>query len=164
MLVSLFVVPVPVLIKVHQSLIYRNIVIYFSQVVLISGFHFKTCQLKRYFFIFLLSFLVFSMYYKFSVIKMNFFINFFLVIVIMVTKLTCLRKLFILYISRSTTFLHSIVKTYNIFQSSRTILLLYTSEISIFSNCFCFFCNIKYYCPQFFNVESPKKTFIIIFY
>ena len=43
-------------------------------------------------FIFLLSFLTFSMYYKFSVIKVNVFINLFLAIVIMPTKLTCLTS------------------------------------------------------------------------
>ena len=62
------------------------------------------------FIIFLLSFLTFSIYYKFS--KMNVFINFFLAIAIMLTKLTCLRRFFILNISRNGTFLHSIVKTY----------------------------------------------------
>ena len=56
------------------------------------------------FFIFLLSLLMFFMYYKFNVIKMNVFINLFLAIVIMLTKLTRLRKFFILHISRNGTF------------------------------------------------------------
>ena len=77
------------------------------------------------FFIVLLSFSAFSVHYKFSVIKTFVFINLLLAIVLMLTKLTCLKKFFILRISRNGIFLHSIVKTYIIFQSSRTTLLLY---------------------------------------
>ena len=54
--------------------------------------------IQMIFVIFLLSFLTFSMHYNFSVIKMNNFINLFLAIAITLTKLTYLRKLFILYI------------------------------------------------------------------
>ena len=54
-------------------------------------------------FIFLLSLLAFSVYYKYNIFKMNTFINLFLVIIILLTKLTCFRKFFILYISWSST-------------------------------------------------------------
>ena len=90
-------------------------------------------------FIFLLSFLAFSMYYKFSVIKVNVFINLFLAIVIMPTTLTCLRKFLILHILRNSSFIQSIAKTYIVFQSSKTILLFYTSLISGSTNSLCIF-------------------------
>ena len=82
------------------------------------------------FFIVLLSFLVFSMYYKFSVIKMNVFNNLFLAIVIMLTKLTCLRKFFYFTYIKERQLLTFYCENIYIFQSSRTILLLYAWEIS----------------------------------
>ena len=77
-------------------------------------------------YIFLLSLLAFSVYYKYSIFKMNIFINLFLVIIILLTKLTCFRRFFILYISQSSIFLRSNLNTYIVFQSFRTILLLNT--------------------------------------
>ena len=77
-------------------------------------------------FIFLLSLLSISVYSKYSFFKMNIFINLFLVTLILLTKLTCFRKFFILYISWSSTFLRSNLNIYIVFQSSRTILLLNT--------------------------------------
>ena len=70
---------------------------------------------------------------------MNFFINLFLVI--MLTKSTCFRKLFISYISRSSTFSRSNLNTYIVFkfQSFRTMLQLNTSEISLFHKGLCIF-------------------------
>ena len=64
------------------------------------------CQLNRYCFIFLLSLLAFSGYYKY-IFKMNTFINLLLAMTILLTKLTCLRKFFILHISWNSTFLCS---------------------------------------------------------
>ena len=69
---------------------------------------------KILFYIFTFLFNAFCvLYYKFSVIKMNVFINLFLAIGL--TKLTCLRKFLTLHISKKGTFLHSIVKTCIIF-------------------------------------------------
>ena len=62
-------------------------------------------------FIFLLSLLAFSVCYKYSIFKRNIFINLFLVTIILLTKLTCFGKFFILYISRSSTFLRSNLKS-----------------------------------------------------
>ena len=75
-------------------------------------------------FIFLLSLLAFPVYYKYSIFKRNIFYQFFLVIIILLTKLTCFRKFFILYISRSSAFLCYNLDTYIVFQSFRAILLL----------------------------------------
>ena len=57
----------------------------------------------------------------------------------MLIKLASLRNFFIVHISRNSAFLHPIVKTYIIFQSSRTVFLLYTSEMSVFTNSLCIF-------------------------
>ena len=87
-------------------------------------------------YIFLLSLLAFSVYYKYSIFKLNIFINLFLVIM---TKSTCFRKCFVLYISRSSTFSRSNLNTYIAFRSFRTILLLNTSEISFSYKGLCIF-------------------------
>ena len=63
-------------------------------------------------YIFLLSLLAFSVYCKYSIFKMNNFFNLFLVIIILLTKSTCFRKFFMLYISRSSTFSRSNLNTY----------------------------------------------------
>ena len=49
---------------------------------------------QQLFFIFFLSILIFSVYYKFSLITMNIFTNLLLAIVILLSKLTCLREFF----------------------------------------------------------------------
>ena len=90
-------------------------------------------------YILLLSLLAFSVYYKYSIFKMNIFINLFLVIMILLTKSTCFRKFFILFISRSSTFSCSNLNAYIAFQSFRTILQLNTSEISFFYKDLCIF-------------------------
>ena len=115
------------------------------------------------FFIFLLAFLKFSMYYKFSVIKMNFLMNLFLVIVIMLKKITCLREFFILHISRNSTFLHFTVKTYIICQSSRTILLLYTSEMSVFTDSLCVFAILSIIVLNFSTLKVQKHFSFLCF-
>ena len=74
----------------------------------------------------------------------------------MLTKLTCLRKFFILHISRNGHSLHSILKTYIIFQSSRAILLLYTSEICVFSNSLCNFAILNIIVLNFSTSKAQK--------
>ena len=49
---------------------------------------------QQLFFIFFLSILIFSVYYKFSLITMNIFSNLLVAIVILLSKLTCLREFF----------------------------------------------------------------------
>ena len=93
---------------------------------------------QQLFFIFFLSILIFSVYYKFSIITMNIFTNLLLAIVILLSKLTCLRE-FLMFVSRNSTFLHSSLNTYITFQSCRTMLLLATSEVSFFTNSICVF-------------------------
>ena len=70
---------------------------------------------------------------------MNIFINLFLVIMILLTKSTCFRKFFMLYISRSSTFSRSNFNTYIALQSFRTILQLKTFEIPLFYKGLCIF-------------------------
>ena len=114
---------------------------------------------QKTFLIFLIFFLTF-MYYEFSIIKMNVFINLFLAIIIMLTKLTCLRKFFILNISRNGTFLHSIIKAFIIFQSFRTIVLLYASGISVFTNSVCVL-QYQGLLSSIFRRRKSKKNFKI---
>ena len=87
---------------------------------------------------------------------MNVFISLFLAIIIMLTKLTCLSSFFILHILRNRTFLHSIIKTYIIFQSSRIILLLYISQISVFTNSLYIFAIFSIIVPIFQHPKSEK--------
>ena len=114
---------------------------------------------QKTFLIFLIFFLTF-MYYEFSIIKMNVFINLFLAIIIMLTKLTCLRKFFISNISRNGTFLHSIIKAFIIFQSFRTIVLLYASGISVFTNSVCVL-QYQGLLSSIFRRRKSKKNFKI---
>ena len=67
------------------------------------------------------------------------FTNLLLAIVILVSKLTCLREFFIMFVSRNSTFLRFSLNTYITFQSCRTMLLLTTSEVSLFTNSICVF-------------------------
>ena len=84
---------------------------------------------QQLFFIFFLSILIFSVYYKFSIITMNIFTNLLLAIVILLSKSTCLREFFIMFILRNSTFLRFSLDTNITFQSCRTMLLLKT-EVS----------------------------------
>ena len=52
---------------------------------------------QRLFFMFFLSTLIFPVYYKFSIVTMNIFTNLLLAIVILLSKLTCLREFFIMF-------------------------------------------------------------------
>ena len=79
---------------------------------------------QQLFFIFFLSILIFSVYYKFSIITRNIFTNLLLAIVILLSKLTCLREFFIMFISRNSTFLPFSLSTYIIYQSCRAIYYL----------------------------------------
>ena len=89
-------------------------------------YHVNTSILnQQLFFIFFLSILVLSVHYKFT--------NLLLAIVILLSKLTCLREFFIMFISRDSTFLPSTLNIYiYIYQSCQTMLLLKTSEVSCF--------------------------------
>ena len=70
---------------------------------------------------------------------MNIFTYLLLAIVILLSKLTCLRESFIMFVSRNSTFLRFSLNTFIIFQSCRRILLLTTSEVSFFTNSICVF-------------------------
>ena len=89
---------------------------------------------------------------------MNIVISLFLLIMILLTKSTCFRKFFILYISRSCTFPRSNVDTYIAFQSFRTILQLNTSEISFFYKGLCIFAILSIN-----SVNFPKSNVQRIF-
>ena len=86
---------------------------------------------QQLFFIFFLSILMFSVYYKFSIITMNIFTNLLLAIVILLSKLTRLREFFV-FISRNSKFLRFSLNIYITFQSYQTMLLFKTSEVSFF--------------------------------
>ena len=73
----------------------------------------------------------------------NIFTNLLLVIVILLSKLTCFREFFILLISRNSKFLRSSLNTYITFQSFQTMLLLKTSEGSFFTDSICVFTMLK---------------------
>ena len=90
---------------------------------------------------------------------MNIFINLILVITTLVPKLTCLRKVFILYISRSTTFLRYNLNRYIVLQSFRTILLLNTSEASFFTKSLCIFAILSIIALNFPKTSFKKKIF-----
>ena len=96
---------------------------------------------------FFLSILIFSVYHKFSIITMNIFTNLLLTIVILLSKLTCWREFFIIFISRNSTFLRFSFT----FRSCQTMLLLALSEPSFLINSMCF-CYISHHCSKFFNI------------
>ena len=70
---------------------------------------------------------------------MNIFTNLLLAIVILLSKLTCLREFLIMFVSRNSTFLRFSLNTYITFQSCRTMSLIATSEVSFFTNSICVF-------------------------
>lgn len=80
----------------------------------------------------------------------------------MLTKLTFLRKFFTSHISRNSTVLHSIVKTYIVFQSSRTILLLYAADISVFTNSLCIFEVLNIIFLNFSTSKVQKSFYNIL--
>ena len=102
---------------------------------------------QQLFFKFFLSILIFSVYHKFSIITMNIFTNLLLTIVILLSKLTCLREFFVMFISRNSTFLRFSFT----FRSCQTMLLLALSEPSFLINSMCF-CYISHHCSNFFNI------------
>ena len=102
---------------------------------------------QQLFFRFFLSILIFSVYHKFSIVTMNIFTNLLLTIVILLSKLTCLREFFIMFISRNSTFLRFSFT----FRSCQTMLLLALSEPSFLINSMCF-CYISHHCSKFFNI------------
>ena len=94
---------------------------------------------QQLFYIFFLSILTFSVYYKFCIITMNIFTNLLSAIVILLSKVTCLREFFIIFGSRNSTFLRFSLNTYITFQSCQTMFFLATSEFSFFTNTVCIF-------------------------
>ena len=94
---------------------------------------------------------------------MNIFINLFLVIMILLTKSTCFRKFFILYISRNSTFSRSNLNKYIAFQSFRTILQLNTSEVSFFYEGLCVFAIFSINSLNFLKSDVQRIFFQIIF-
>lgn len=117
--VNLFVEMTFVKVNLFALSIYIHIYIYVDSTLLI----------QQLFFIFSLPFLIFPFYYKYSIILINIFMIF-LTIVILTSKLTCLRKFFILYISRNSTFLRFNLNTCITFKSLRTTSIIKTSEVS----------------------------------
>ena len=81
----------------------------------------------------------------------------------LLNKLTCIRKFFILYISRSSTFLRSNVNAYIVFQSFRTILLLSKSEVSFFTKGLCTFAILSIIALKFPKSNVHRNLFQKIF-
>ena len=104
--------------------------------------------------IYILFLLAVSVYYKYSIFKMNIFMNLFLVIMILLTRLTCFRKFYVLYISRRSSFFLSNLNTSIVFQSFRTILLLNIWEVSFFTKGLCVFAILGMIALNF-----PKSKF-----
>ena len=87
----------------------------------------------------------------------------FLVIIILLTKLNCLRKVFILYIEKNSTSLPSNLNTYIVFQSFSTILLLNTSSVLFFTNCVCIFAILSIIILNFSTSNIQRNFFQNIF-
>ena len=130
----------------------------FIQTIFVSLIHHY--QLNRYqlYFFFSVIFLL-SVKYEYNIFKMNIFISLFLVIIILLTKLTCFKKFFISYISPSSTFLHFNLNAYIVFHSFRIILLLNTSEVSFFIKGLGFFLILGIIALNFLKTNVEKKTF-----
>ena len=114
---------------------------------------------QQLFFIFFLSILIFSVYHKFSIITMNIFTNLLLAIVILLSKLTCFRKFFIMLISRNTTLLRFTLNTYITFQSNPTKLLITTSEVSFFTDSICVFAILTIIVIHFSTSNFQSNSF-----
>ena len=97
-------------------------------------------------FIFFFSIFIFSVYYKFCIITMNIFTNLLLAINTAV-QIKFLKGIFIMFISRNSTFLRFSFT----FRSCQTMLLLALSEPSFLINSMCF-CYISHHCSKFFNI------------
>ena len=97
----------------------------------------------QFFFIFLLSILIFSVDYKFIIITMNIFSNLLLVIVILLPKLTCSGEFFRLFISWNSRFLRSSFVTYITFQSCWALLLPKNQRFLFFTNSICVFAMLS---------------------
>ena len=107
---------------------------------------------------------------------MNIFINFFLVIIILLTKLACFRKICTLYIWWSGAFLCSNSNTCIVFQPFRIILLLNTSEVSFFTKALCIFAILStialnfprstdiFFSKYLWKIGNALLIFIFIFF
>ena len=93
---------------------------------------------------------------------MNIFTYLLLAIVILLSKLTCLRGFF-MFVSRNSTFLRFSLNTFIIFQSCRRILLLTTSEVSFFTNSICVFAILTIIVLNF-STSNVQATVFEIFH
>ena len=93
---------------------------------------------------------------------MNIFTYLLLAIVILLSKLTCLRGFF-MFVSRNSTFLRFSLNTFIIFQSCRRILLLTTSEVSFFTNSICVFAILTIIVLNF-STSNVQTNFLEVFH
>ena len=135
---------------------------------------------QKIFFIFLPSFLTFSMYDKFSVINRNVFITL-LLASYDADQVDLFKEIFYITYFKGGTFLHFIGKTFfNHFSIIQAVLLLYTPENSVFTDSLCilgilsiivlnvstskvqknFYDNILLKCEKILDIFAP--TFFIL--
>ena len=117
---------------------------------------------------FLLSLSAFSVRYNYNIFKMNIFINLLLVIIILLTKLSCFRKFFILYISQTSSFLRSNLNTDIVFQLFKTFfskgLCVFTILSIIALNFLKFNVQIRFFQNILKNTGYALHIFIFIFF
>ena len=82
-----------------------------------------------------------------------------LLVAILLIKSTCFRKVFIQYVSRSSTFLRSNLNTSIIFPSFRIILLLNTLDVSYFTNCLYIFTILSIIALNFLTSKVQRNFF-----
>ena len=93
---------------------------------------------------------------------MNIFTNLFLATVILLSKSTCLREIF-MFISQNSRFLRFSLNTHITFQSCPTMLLLKTSEFSFLTNRICAFAILTIIVLNFQYLTS-KQTVLKVFH
>ena len=94
---------------------------------------------------------------------MNIFTYLLLAIVILLSKLTCLRESFIMFVSRNSMFLRFSLNTFITFQSCRRILLLTTSKVSFFTNSICVFAILTIIVLNF-STSNVQTNFLEVFH
>ena len=77
--------------------------------------------------------LLFSTYFKLSIVTLNIFIDLILLKVIFLTNFTCLRERLIFFVSPHGSYLRSMLDTVIIFQFFRTMFKISTSDVSFFT-------------------------------
>ena len=88
---------------------------------------------------------------------MNIFTNLFLATVILLSKSTCLREIF-MFISQNSRFLRFSLNTHLTFQSCPAMLLLKTTELSFFTNRICAFATLTIIVPNFQYLTSKQTV------